>query len=291
MKKKYLEEFSIVLIFLFMFFLIINTPIMGKYKNDGKLIINEILASNKGVYQNSDDEFYDFIELYNGYDYDINLKGYYLSDDNYNLKKWQFPDVTIKANSYLLVFASGLDKYENDELHTNFKLSSKGEIVTLSKENIKVLSKVKYSETIDDTSFGYDGKDYVYFYSPTPLSENTSSKSKDPIEKLEKNEQKLLITKYTFGKNPIIEIYNDEDYDINMKDYYISDTFSDIYKYRFPEVIIKSKDKITIYANGLDKYENGIVYTNFKLDDESKNIIISDNLKREVTKLNINAYI
>ena len=72
-----------------------------------------------------------------------------------------------------------------------------------------------------------------------------------------------------------------------MKDYYISDTFSDIYKYRFPEVIIKSKDRITIYANGLDKYENGIVYTNFKLDDESKNIIISDNLKREVTKLNI----
>ena len=98
MKKKYLEEFSIILIFLFMFFLIVITPVMAKYKNDGKLIINEILASNKGVYQSIDNEYYDYIELYNGYDHDINLSGYYLSDDNYNLKKWQFPDVTIKAN-------------------------------------------------------------------------------------------------------------------------------------------------------------------------------------------------
>ena len=48
------------------------------------------------------DVSYDYIELYNGYDYDVDLKGYYLSDDDFNDRIWQFNEsVVIKSKDYL----------------------------------------------------------------------------------------------------------------------------------------------------------------------------------------------
>ena len=89
----------------------------------------------------------DYIEIYNGNDYDINLYGYYLSDSVKNTRKWAFPDIDIKANSYLLIFASGKD-----------------ETVLLNNSSGTVISKVYVIESIKDTSIGYNGKEYVYYY-------------------------------------------------------------------------------------------------------------------------------
>ena len=70
------------------------------YSNYSKLILNDYtLKANIGKY-------YDLIELYNGNKFDNNLKGYYLSDDEYWTDKWQFPNIIIKAKSYLVMFAS-----------------------------------------------------------------------------------------------------------------------------------------------------------------------------------------
>ena len=110
MRNRKIDILLIILIFVIMISIIMNTPIVAKYKNNSKLIINEILPKNKTTYM-VEDNYYDYIELYNGYDYDIDLEGYHLSDDSLNLKKYTFPDVVIKAKSYLLVFTSGLNKY------------------------------------------------------------------------------------------------------------------------------------------------------------------------------------
>ena len=48
---------------------------MGQPNNNiSKLVINEIVTSNDGVYSSEDGSICDFIELYNGNNYDINLK-------------------------------------------------------------------------------------------------------------------------------------------------------------------------------------------------------------------------
>ena len=70
------------------------------------LVINEIMASNDGALATSGGEVYDWIEIYNGNDYDINLKSYSLTD-NENKNRWAFPETTIGAKSYLIVFMSG----------------------------------------------------------------------------------------------------------------------------------------------------------------------------------------
>lgn len=227
-----------VFIFLLLFILIVFTPEINKYKNNGKLIINEVMTSNHETIADSTGNYYDYIEIYNGYDYDINLKDYYLSDDDINTKKWKFPDITIKSKEYLIVYASGLDNYEFD-LHTNFKLSNKGEVITLSDKDGKSISKIKVDKTLSDTSYGYDGKKYVYYYVGTPNLKNTGLTSKKAIESVKSN-LKLYINEYTLNK---IELYNDEDTDINLKNYIMTNGHDN---YVFDDMTIKSKDYLVI---------------------------------------------
>ena len=294
-KEEVLSILTIVSIFIILFILIIYTPIINKYRNNGELIINEVMASNKSTIIDSLGNKSDYIELYNGYDYDINLENYFLADDNFDTKKWMFPSVIIKTHDYLLVYASGLNLYEN-ELHTNFKLDSKGEVVTLSNPSGKSISKLYYLETMDDTSYGYNGHEYVYFYHGTPNMANDSEYSLNPIiaGKVSVN---LSINEYmtnninAFKSSDgnyygVIELYNDEDDDLNLKGYYLSDNEKSPYKYLFPEVIIPSKGYLVIYASGLDKYD-GELHTNFNLDNSDNVLILSDKYKKEIEKLYI----
>lgn len=294
--KKAFGILSIIFIFGVIFLLILYTPIINKYKNNGLLIINEVMPSNKYTIVDGFNNSSDYIEIYNGYDYDINLEGYYLSDDNMNNRKWVFPNITIKANDYLLVFASELNVFENNELHTNFKLDSSGEVVTLSDKDGNSLSKIYYSKTLEDTTYGYNGKDYVYFYNGTPGSINESLYSDKPIT-LKENNIKLSITEYMTNNfssykskdgnyYSVIELYNDEDYDINLKDYYLSNDFDNKYIYKFPDVTIKSKDYLVVYLSGLNKFDSEL-HTNFDLSENDTILVLSDNYKNEVFKVYI----
>ena len=82
--------------------------------NVGKLIINEVMLINNNTILDKYGKYSDYIEIYNGNDYDINLYGYYLTDSMKDTKKWTFPDVTIKAGEYMVIFASGKDTVIED---------------------------------------------------------------------------------------------------------------------------------------------------------------------------------
>ena len=45
----------------------------------------------------------DYIELYNSSNNDINLEGYYLSDELTSSKKWQFPNLIIKSKGRIKI--------------------------------------------------------------------------------------------------------------------------------------------------------------------------------------------
>lgn len=113
-----------------------------------------------------------------------------------------------------------------DGIHANFKLDSKGETIALSNASAKVISKVYVNETYKDTSYGYNGAKYVYYYNGTPGSENDGDYSEEPIYEIS-NDYKLSITEYmTKNLNIIkafdnkyyglIELHNDGD-DLNLE--------------------------------------------------------------------------
>jgi hypothetical protein len=116
------------------------------------LVINEFMASNDITVTDSDGEYEDWIELYNNSDKEIQLIGYFLSDDSDDLTQWVFPDTSILANGYLTLWA------DNDEdqqgLHTSFKLSGSGETIYLCDNDTTIIDEISYSDQTTDLSTG-----------------------------------------------------------------------------------------------------------------------------------------
>jgi hypothetical protein len=152
------------------------------------LRINEIVTSNQTGLLDEDGESSDWIELYNPGDSAISLSGWTLTDDSTEPTKWSFPDISIGADSYLVIFASGMDRtpVNGDELHTNFKLDLDGENLSLHNDaGIAVSSRAfdPYPRQISDHSYGVapEGAELWYFDVPTPGAANTGSKYIDIV--------------------------------------------------------------------------------------------------------------
>ena len=96
------------------------------------LVIAEFMASNQSSIRDEDGDHEDWIELLNQSTDTVNLEGWFLTDKATNLKKWAFPDLSLRPAERLLVFASAKDRQEPDgTLHTNFRLASEGEYLAI----------------------------------------------------------------------------------------------------------------------------------------------------------------
>lgn len=115
----------------------------------GQVVINEFMAQNTATVTDEVGEFEDWVELYNNMSYDIDLGGYYLSDNTTNLTKWQFPANTIiPANGYLIVWAD--DEAADGTLHAAWKLSASGESVTLANPSLTVIDQFVFGAQTTD---------------------------------------------------------------------------------------------------------------------------------------------
>ena len=118
------------------------------------------MSNNESTVADMDGDFSDWVEIYNPDEEDINLEGYFLTDNSNNLTKWTFPKVILKSGEYLIVFASGKEKnfqIEPDEIHADFELSSSGEYLGLiSPDGKTVVSEIapKFEKQNDDESYG-----------------------------------------------------------------------------------------------------------------------------------------
>ncbi len=118
----------------------------------GDIILNEFMASNNSIESDQDGEFDDWIELYNRGDEDVNISGYYLSDNEENLSKYAIPDgTTLAANEYLIIWAD--EDGSQDGLHANFKLSKSGETILLMDRDTSILDSIVYNNQDDDISY------------------------------------------------------------------------------------------------------------------------------------------
>jgi hypothetical protein len=103
-----------------------------------QVVINEYSASNFSSFPNSLGIYSDWIELYNTGNNEVNLNGYYLSEDENNPKKFKInDDLIIMPKSYVRIYANGRnitlkDSIGNLEVHTNFN-------ITQSKQNQDIL--------------------------------------------------------------------------------------------------------------------------------------------------------
>jgi len=166
MKK--MSPFFITLIFL----LLTNSVI-----SQG-IVINEILTSNTTVNKDEDGTYQDWIELFNSGSTAVSLTSYGLSDDALLPFKWTFPNITITPGQYLLIWCS--DKNRTDPanpLHTNFKLSSAGDLIVLTNTSGTVVDSVPATALLQNVSYGRlpNGTGpFVFFSTVTPAAINAS---------------------------------------------------------------------------------------------------------------------
>jgi hypothetical protein len=162
-----------------------------------RIFVNEFLAANLSTNPDMVDfgDFSDWVELYNDESVDVNIGGYYLTDDLTNHTKWQFPANTIiPAKGFYLVWADGYNDvpgktYVRDWwpdnitfvtkwCHANFRLNKDGDEIGLFDASGNKLDSVVFSNQVFDVSYGRkpDGSNnWYYFGEPTPLASNTSA--------------------------------------------------------------------------------------------------------------------
>ncbi|MBR5690599.1 MAG: CotH kinase family protein, partial [Verrucomicrobia bacterium] len=142
----------------------------------GGVFISEFMAVNNGNLTDKDGQNSDWIEIYNSTFEDVSLKGWGLSDKAKKPFKWIFPDIVLKAQQHLLVFASGREQNSPDEeLHCNFKLSAESGYLALTEISGKTASVFEnYPKQYWGVSYGYteDLSQTRYFCNPTPGTAN-----------------------------------------------------------------------------------------------------------------------
>ena len=150
----------------------------GFQMNAQGVVINEIITSNSAVITDDDGSYEDWVELYNTSSTAINLQGYGLSDLSTNPFQWVFPEYWMEPGEHLLIWCSDKNRTDvNFPLHTNFKISSSGETITLT--NSSGVTVDSYPAVVIPQNYTYgrqtDGSPtLVIFPEPTPGESNTT---------------------------------------------------------------------------------------------------------------------
>lgn len=157
----------------FLFFLANAQTFFGQ-----NIVINEILTSNTTINTDEDGDYHDWIELYNTGAITVNLSGYGLSDDPALLFKWVFPNVSVAPGQYLLIWCSDKNRrVAGSPLHTNYKISSTGEVISLTNPSGVTVNSVPATVIPQNISYGRlpNGTGgFVFFSAVTPNTVNSS---------------------------------------------------------------------------------------------------------------------
>ncbi len=144
-----------------------------------QVVINEVLSSNSTVLADENGSYEDWVELFNTGATTVNLNGYGLSDDAALPLKWTFPNVSIGAGQYLIVWCSDKNRrVPGSPLHTNFKITSDGEAVILSSPAGVLVNNSPAIGSLQNISIGRSPNgtgNFLFFGIPTPNAANTTA--------------------------------------------------------------------------------------------------------------------
>lgn len=138
------------------------------------LIINEVSVDSFPPPKQPKDGWYDWVELYNSSDMDIELSDYYLSDDDNDLYFFRLPEMTLGSGEYVLVYCTDdADVSVEGGIFVPFALNASNEQLYLSRggtvADCASLRDIPYRCTYGRVS-GENG--FFFFDAPTPGAEN-----------------------------------------------------------------------------------------------------------------------
>lgn len=141
--------------------------------------INEVAARGT-AYVDELGERDDWVELYNGGNSEVNLGGFFLTDDLDDLTKWQISaPLNIQPGGFATIWA---DKDpEQGGLHTNFNLSGAGEdlaLVQVVDGAFHIIDQITFGEVPFEATYGREtdgASNFVTFGNITPNASNNGA--------------------------------------------------------------------------------------------------------------------
>lgn len=253
------------------------------------LVISEVVSSNTRSLIDPDVGSPDWIELYNGTGYDLSLAGYGLSDNVREPHKWVFPDVTIKAGEYLIVYADKSKSELGDGIFcTGFGLSKGGETLLLTDQYYNILCEVEIPALVTDISYAlHSNGNYGYCANPTPGAENNGAIVSELAELTGSHDSGHLVISEILPDNDNgitaedgrhyawVELYNDSDEAVLLQEYWLSDDIHNLSKWRLPEMTLQGNSYLLVYLSGRDERE-GELHASFRMGAEDDTICLSN---------------
>ncbi len=154
-----------------------------------ELYINEFMASNDSSFAGPQNDYPDWIEIYNPGTEAVNLAGYYMSDDLVDPEAMfpisdAYPDsVTVAAGGFIVFYANKGEA--SSVMNLNFKLSGGGEAIGLWNPDQVFVDSLTYGAQITDTSYGRfaDGTNNWFFMPEiTPGAANLNTMSISEVD-------------------------------------------------------------------------------------------------------------
>ena len=154
------------------------TDMKADSTHEPALVINEIMTANVDVFLDPSMNYGNWIELYNPDTVDIDITGWYLSNDSTNSLQYPLGSRTrkVKAKGFLTLWFDHLDDYCLDQI--DMSLEYEGGVVMLSDKDGNLICKAEYGVIPARISYARitDGADeWGLTGNPTPGSTNTAS--------------------------------------------------------------------------------------------------------------------
>ena len=151
--------------------------VQADWASSSSVVINEVVSRNANGISDGEREREDWIEVLNIGAEQVDISGWYLSDDVQQPRKWKFPGPTVLSPGDRLLVWADKDEGTDHSYHANFKLSQKGEFLRLSSSDEtgnRIHDQVSIPPLRKDEAYGRwpDGVGGFRLLNPSPRKEN-----------------------------------------------------------------------------------------------------------------------
>jgi hypothetical protein len=173
------------------FYIVLASTLISSFSFAQALKINEIMATNS-TYLSDLNSYGDWVEIYNPSNQEVDIAGYYVTDDYNAPTKYQIPtgnsSSIIAPGGYKIIWAD--DSTQN--LHANFKISgSNGERFALvASDGVTYIDSISFGPQTTDVSYGRtsDGSDsWTFFTTSTPNASNAPTGIQEALASKQSN--------------------------------------------------------------------------------------------------------
>lgn len=256
---------------------------------NGDVVVNEILADNSSTIVDQDNEYDGWIELYNNTNDDVSLWGFHLTNNANALSKWTFPDTTLPAGEYLIVWMD--NDLAQEGLHANFELTPAGSRVILTAPNEEILDNIQYGAQDSDISYGRFPNGTGNFIPMSPSYEAANNNGVEiPEITLSINElfafNRTVLRDQNREFDPCIEIFNSGGAAVSLLGCYLSNSSENLALWAFPDTSINQGAMIVVWLDG-DAGQTGL-HTDFTITSAAGAVYLSESASSVLDSLRYN---